>query len=187
MPARSRRAVAAVEDAEAAPDADLQVLDPVEVPLVLPVSGLDVLVQPLRTRQLFRLLKILTRGAGGFLSTMPLDAEDGMEQFVQQMLTLVVLSIPEAEQETIDFLRTMVHPADYVHTNKPSKEQRAANEAALEELYTALDNPEIEDTLAIIETIIRNESKNLQSLGKRLMGMMRMAQATGQTAKKAVS
>jgi hypothetical protein len=153
-------------------------------PLTLPASGFEIRVQRLRTRQLFRLLKIITHGAGNFLATIRMDPDEGTEAFIQKMITIIALSLPESEDETIDFLRIMCRPEGWVEGAK-DKTTKATNDRLIGELYTYLHNPEMDDALSIIEVIVRNESSDLMSLGKRLGGMVRLAQASGQLPKPA--
>jgi hypothetical protein len=118
-------------------------------------SGSVVRVHRIRTRETFALLKILTRGVGPILGELSFDRDDP-EAFAGQMISLVVLAIPDAEDETIEFLQRMVSPVN------PADNDRVTEE---------LSNPELEDTIAIIEKVIRNESSHMLALGKRLAAL----------------
>jgi hypothetical protein len=134
------------------------------------VSGLRLNVQRLKTRQLFKLVKIITSGAGGLLGTLDFSGEDASD-FAGQLLAITVVAIPEAEDEAIEFIRSMVTPADTV-TGKLTKKQIEANDALLVQMFTELENPELDDLISIFEKVFANESDHIQSLGKRLMSIL---------------
>jgi hypothetical protein len=100
------------------------------------------------------------------VSSLDLDPTD-QETFGTQVVALIVMSIPEAENETLEWLNAMVRPA-HLHPTPRTPNERADNEAKYAELADALANPELEDTITIVEAVIRNERDNLASLGKRL-------------------
>jgi hypothetical protein len=160
---------------------ELDRIDPVPEYLTLK-SGIEVHLLPLRTRQLFKLLRIITHGAGQQLLTSGIDFQDEASVFVQKLLGLVLFSIPDAEQETVDFLQAMIEPADLV--DKPvrdlSKAEREGNIAAWTALNLEMYNPDPSDTIDIIEVIVQRESDDLQALGKRLRQFLELAAKTGQ-------
>lgn len=147
-------------------------LDPSPTPMVLE-SGLEFDLEPLKLRQFLRLLRIVTRGAADVLDSTRLDLENP-EDFVQTFLGMVLFSIPEAEEETIDFLKSMVRPKNL--TGNPDKDLIKVQELALE-----VDNPELEDTVTIIQCVIEREAEDLRALGKRLGTMLQTAQKMGAT------
>lgn len=150
-------------------------LDP--QPLVLTLeSGTVFDLEPLKLRQFLRLLRIVTRGAADILDSTQLDFENP-EQFVQTFLGMVLFSIPEAEEETIDFLKSMVRPANL--TGDPAKDI-----ISVRALSAELENPELEDTLTIVQAVIERESEDLRALGKRLMTMFATAEKLGATKQK---
>lgn len=134
-------------------------------------SGLGVRVERLRTRGMFKLLKIVTRGGGPILMQMPLNFEDS-EAFMGQLLAVVVMAIPEAEDEAIDFIRSMVTPADF-DANAKSKADIQKNKDAFEALMRELDDPAPSDTISIISKIIENEANDIQALGKQLAAVLK--------------
>ena len=160
-------------------DSELDRLDPQPATLKLS-TGLQVDLVRLRTRQFFRLLRVLTHGAGPAMMRAGLDFKAGAEQFTAQLLTLVVMSIPDAEQEAVAFLQSMLKPSGLAEGRKLTKQQDEDNEALWERFNTDLFNPELEDLIDLIEAIVRQEAPELQALGKRLQQMMKMFQATGQ-------
>lgn len=162
-----------VRPAQAMPPRDEhERLDPEPLPLRL-VSGLEFDLEPLKLRQFLRLLRIVTRGAADVLDQSQLDFENP-DQFVQTFLGMVLFSIPEAEEETVEFLKSMVRPKGL--TGNPDKDI-----ILVRELSTALDNPDLEDTVTIVQSVIERESEDLRSLGKRLGSMLKVAEKMGAT------
>jgi hypothetical protein len=150
-------------------------------------------LQRLKTRQFMRLLRVLTVGAGPMLVqeafTFATSAQGKDEaareaearEFAQRFLTLVMLSIPDAEQQTLDFIQSMVLPADFVDEVEVSNAQAEKNTGLLRQQNADFRNPEIEDTIAVCERIVRQEAKDLYELGNRLARMWQFARKTGQT------
>jgi hypothetical protein len=128
-------------------------------------NGISVSVNRLKTRETLKLLKILTRGAGYALSS--IDLKNSAEDFSETLVMAAVFAIPEAENETIDFLRAMVIPEGLNLTAK-TKAARAENEELIEALDDYLSNPELDDLLDIISEIIKQEAPHLQELGKKM-------------------
>ena len=139
-------------------------------------SGLVVRVERLRTRGMFKLLKVVTRGGGPILMQMPLDFND-TEAFVQQFLAVVMMAVPEAEDEAIDFIRSMVTPAEF-DENAKTKAAQQKNKELIEELVHELEDPEIGDTLEIIMKIVQNEASDIAALGKRLAATLKVQAAS---------
>lgn len=148
-------------------------------------TGFCVEVVRLRTRQVFRLLKVLTQGAGPALATLDFKAEPS--EFVQRLLALVLISVPEAENAAITFLASMCRPAG-LSDKKPgeqTKQEREADQALWTEFNDQLNNPEPEDTLDLVEAIITREAPHLQALGKRIGALVSTFTKTGQDKEKA--
>jgi hypothetical protein len=139
-------------------------------------SGLVVRVERLRTRGMFKLLKVVTRGGGPILMQMPLDFND-TEAFVQQFLAIVIMAVPEAEDEAIEFIKSMVVPVDYIDAPR-TKADKQKNEELLTQLATELSDPEISDTFDIITKIVQNEAADIAALGKRLAATMKVQTAS---------
>jgi hypothetical protein len=154
-------------------DIDTVASDP--SPLVLS-SGLAVNVERLKTRQLMRLMKILTRGPGPALADLDFSNLGNNEEFAGQLLATVVFSIPEAEEETVDFVRSMVTPARLIEDPK-TKAEFGSNEEAFERLFREMDNPEIDDLVSVLEIVIRTEAPHLVALGKRLALLIKTQQS----------
>lgn len=136
-------------------------------------SGSVVTIRQMNLREFLRLLKIISRGAGASLGNMSLDFNDP-DQFVQTLLAMVLFAIPEAEDETVDFIQNMVEPANLSKDSKIALEQRA-------KLFDELYNPDLEDMINIIGVIVASEGKDLQKLGKRLRSMFSVASKMGLT------
>lgn len=153
---------------------EMDVLDsaPAEVTLS---SGRKVRVERLRTRQTMRLMKILTRGAGDALGT--IDFSAGAEEAGPALLAAVIFSIPEAEDETIDFVRSMISPADLI-TDPRSKPEREVNESLQASLDDEFDNPDLDDLVTVLEKVIAVEAPHLVALGKRLAALLKVARQT---------
>lgn len=136
-------------------------------------SGLEIEIERLKTRQLFKFVKIVTSGAGGLLGSLNLSSEGDSSEFAGQLLALTLVAIPEAEDEAIDFIRSLVRPAGLVVSAKSKKDQ-ARNEELFQELYTELENPELEDLFTIFEQLISVEAEHVQALGKRLLSVLKV-------------
>lgn len=144
------------------------------------LSGIKVAIQPLKARQFFKLLRIITHGAGGMLLNVQFSGNDTPEEFGAKLLALVGFAIPDAEEEVIDFLLAMVKPAEEKTGRKLSKDEIAENKRLTDELFEELYNPELEDLVTLVEAIVKREAEDLQALGKRLMAMFDLAKKTGQ-------
>jgi hypothetical protein len=162
-------------------DSELDRIDPQPETIKLS-TGLQLDVLRMRTRQFFRLLRVLTHGAGPALTQAQLDFTGDAAAFSQKLLTLVVLSIPDAENETVQFLASMSRPTGIV--DKPasqlSKADAAENQALWDRFNEELHNPELEDLIDLVEVIVRQEAPELQALGKKLQKVFTLFQKTGQ-------
>lgn len=136
-------------------------------------SGTVVRVNRIRTRETFSLLKILSVGLGPALLDIlgGDDDDDSEEAFTGKMLGAVVAAIPDAEDETMEFILRIVSPIDLIEKPR-TKEQRNVNDTLYVELYEELENPELEDTISILENVIRREAPHFRALGKRLMTLL---------------
>ena len=145
-------------------------------------TGFALGVRRMRTRQFFRLLRILTHGAGPAMTQAQLNFAGDPGEFTTKLLMLVVMSIPDAEQETIAFLASMGQPAGLTdkQASQMTKQETEANQALWDRYGEELHNPELEDTLDLIEVIVRQEAPELQALGKRLRKTLELFQKTGQ-------
>src|SRR6188768_723103 len=117
---------------------DTEPLLPTENVITL-VSGHEVRVLRIKLRQLLRLLKILAGGAGSAMQLFNQDDSD--EETATSIMLALALAIPEAEDETVDFIQSVVLPADYIEGRRLTKADQAENEKLMEELYEVLYNP----------------------------------------------
>lgn len=154
------------------PRDEIDRLDPQPVQMILS-SGTEFDLEALKLRQFLRLLRIVTRGAADVLDSANIDFEDP-QSFVQTFLGMVLFSVPEAEEETVDFLKSMVKPKGL--TGNPDKDL-----VLVRQLSSELDNPELEDTITIIQCVVQREAEDLRALGKRLGTMFQTAQKMGAT------
>jgi hypothetical protein len=162
-------------------DSELDRIDPQPVECKLS-TDFAVSVRRMRTRQFFRLLRILTHGAGPALTQSQLNFAGDPDEFGQKLLMLVVMSIPDAEQETIAFLASMCEPSGLVdkQASQLTKQEAEANKVLWDRYGEELHNPELEDTFDLIEVIVRQEAPELQALGKRLGKTLETFRKTGQ-------
>lgn len=161
--------------------AELSKLDPDTQTIVLS-SGLHVQLESLRARQFFKLLKIITHGAMPNMRELGLNDIDDLsvEEFMGRLLTVVVLSIPDAEDETIGFIRSMCYPAGLIERKGLNKQDVERNKELWAGVDAELENPQLEDLVTIIEAIVKREADDIQALGKRLASMFKLAEKTGQ-------
>jgi len=162
-------------------DSELDRIDP--QPAVLKLStDFTVEIVRMRTRQFFRLLRILTHGAGPALMQSGLDFSAEPGEFATKLVTLTLMSIPDAESEAILFLTSMCRPAGLVEKQDSalSRQEREANDALYQQFGQEMHNPELEDLLDLIEAIIAQEAPELQALGKKLQKTFAVFQKTGQ-------
>lgn len=143
-------------------------------------NGSKVHLRSLKMRELLKLLRIITRGGAQLLPTLRFNGTTP-EQFAIQFITVVSFAIPEAEDFAVDFVRAIVEPADL--QDGDSDGVKKFNQQQVEEVWFYLDNPELDDLLQVIERLVHREKNNLQSLGKRLQTMFRLAEKTGQLPK----
>ncbi len=163
--------------------AELDALDPIPAEVTLE-SGLTIELERLKSRQFFKLLRIVTSSGAipqlansGIFSMNPdVDASE----FTAQFVTVVLMCVPEAEDQTIEFIRSMAHPTGLRLGRRLNKQDDEHNMALWAEFEAELDNPELGDLITIIEAIVKREAADIQALGKRLASMFKLAQKTGQ-------
>ncbi len=146
-------------------------------------SGLEINILPLKARQFFKLLKIVTHGAGAMIFNLNISSNDSPEEFGAKLLAVIGFAIPDAEDEVVEFILSIVKPTKEKSGRSLTKSELAENKRLDDELRTELYNPELEDLLTIVEAIVHREAEDLQALGKRLMTMFDLAKKTGQVPK----
>lgn len=160
-------------------------LDP-DVQTVTLSTGFPLEIVRMKTRQFFRMLKILTHGAGPRMLQEGLDFGADPVVFAARFAALVAMSIPDAEVETIDFLKSMCQPHGLVgglngkQQSQMSKAETDNDITLWEQFNKELHNPDIIDTIELVETIVRREAEDVQALGKKLASLMELANRTGQ-------
>ncbi len=144
-------------------------------PLVLD-NGAEFELEPLKLRQFLRMLRIITRGASQNMDVIDLDFEDPTK-FVSGLMGLLVFAIPDAEDETVYFLQSVVKPKGL--SEGRTKEDKAADDEAWERLFENLTNPSLDDTLTILQRLLEVEGEDLRALGKRVQRMFETATKMG--------
>lgn len=144
-------------------------------------TGFEVRIERLKTRQLMSLMKILTRGLGGALGSILYSEDTSAEDFAGQLLGSMLVSIPEAEEETIQFLSRMVSPANLIEDPRTKAEKESNNEQ-FEKLALEMDNPELDDLFKLSAAIVEREAPHIQALGKNLAVLFK-AKSQSDTAK----
>lgn len=134
-------------------------------------AGLKVNIKPLKTIELFKFMKIISSSGALAIQQFRLNGEMTNEQFATRMLGLLIFAIPQAEEETLEFIRAMVEPVGLLKPAR-NKQDKDRNETLWIESYQVLENPEPEDTIAIIEKILETEAGHIQSLGKQIMKLI---------------
>jgi len=136
-----------------APAEDLSVIVPPTGRLT--IADIECEVGRLKTREFLALLQILTNGIGPGLKDVKLDTSSP-EDAAKDLAALLLVALPNAIDEFIVFVQTVVRPIQKSQTG---------------ELRKALENPEIDDLLAVAETIIRQEIDDLQQLVGKAQAM----------------
>jgi hypothetical protein len=162
-------------------ESELDRLDPQPV-LCKMSTGFQLEIVRMRTRQFFRLLRVLTHGAGPAMMQAGLDFKDSGSEFASKLLVLVVMSIPDAESEAVAFLQSMCRPAGVVDKTAAqlTKQETEANKVLWEQFSEEMHNPELTDTIDLIEIIVNQEAPELQALGKKLQTVLALFRKTGQ-------
>lgn len=147
-------------------------------------SGAFVVIEDLKSRQFFKFLRIITHGALPILNDLKLFQMKGDDldanEFGTQLLSALLLSVPDAEEEAIDFVQSMVKPVGLIEGRRLNKLDTERNNALWASVEEDLDNPELDDLVSIIEAVVRREAADIQALGKRLLAMFKLAEKTGQ-------
>lgn len=144
----------AAETAVATPDDAEEIFqessgEPIEI------KGHPCRVTRLRTREFFSLMKIFTAsGMAGALLESAFDGEDTEEEIAQRMLAALVVAIPNAEPQFIEFVNRIVELPEGLEPEE------------IKAIRVELQNPETELTMTIIQRVIEQEAGELARLGK---------------------
>lgn len=160
---------------------ELDVLSPAPETLTLS-TGTVVQFEALKARQFFKLLRIVTHSATGMLGHIDgLFSGDGADA-AGRFAAMLLMSIPDSIDETVEFLFSMVKPAGLIDRPKLDKSQQTYNQQLWDALVKDLSNPELEDLIDLVEAIFKRESDDLTALGKKLQKLLNLAKKTGQIA-----
>lgn len=165
------------------PASETDRIDPVPNVISL-MSGTKARMVPLRMRQMFRLMRIITRGGAQFIPMLreafmtSKNDEEAAEAFGTQLLAVMLIALPEAEDEAVEFVQSVVEPADLIARN--DKQAREFNDNARRSLDAELYNPHPDDLITVVEAVILTNKEDLVALGKRLGAMLKIALQTGQ-------
>lgn len=141
-------------------------------------SGLYIEIQPLKLIQFFKLLRIVSHGAGQNILSLNFNPNLSEEEFAIQLLSIIAFSVPDAEDETLEFIHSMTKPVGLIENRELNKLDKERNQELWAQYNAALENPELEDFIIILEAIVKNEAEDLKASGKRLMAMFKFAQKT---------
>lgn len=139
-------------------DKDVEAIAPTDGRVTLTIDGDPVAcrVRRLKTREFLALLRVITNGLGPMLGQVSIDLSD--EEAVQRDLSaLLLLALPNAVDEFVEFLRTVVEPVD---------KRRTATVAAY-----LIENPEIDDLIPVFEQIATQEKDDLIVLAGKAQAM----------------
>lgn len=138
-------------------------------------SGVEVEILSLDTIQLVRLIKIFTNGMppealGGFL----FDLNPDDDTFAVRLIMNLLLAIPNAEREVLEFIRSMVKPTGLLKGPRLSTSEKAQNQELINEFNEALANPKALDTVEILKNVILASADDMRSLGKQIGELLKM-------------
>ncbi len=142
-------------------------------------GGMTVTLRPLMTRELFALLRVVTAGIGPQIAAQRLNPDEDEDVFLAKFAGMVLMSLPNAEDEVMAFLRQVVTPTAVITDGRLDKAIETRNARLVRDLDVLLYNPDPDDTITIIEQLAAAEAGNVRALGKRLAGIFRLAQRTG--------
>jgi hypothetical protein len=164
---------------------ELSALDP-DVEGMTLSTGFPIEIVRMQTRQYFRLLKVFTHGAGPRLLQEGLDFDADAAAFVTRLAAFIAMSVPDAESETIDFLKSVSQPAGLVgglygkQRSQLTKQEAENDDALWAQFNREMFNPDPMDTVGLIEKLVHREAADIQALGKKLTAVFKMATKTGQ-------
>ena len=161
---------------------ELDALDSVPEQLTLS-TGTVVEFNHLKARQFFKMLRILTHATKGMIGQLDQLFSGSGAEAAAKFAALLVFSIPDAEDETIEFLFSMVRPAGLrVASGGRSLEKSEVefNQKLWDDMANDINNPELEDLIDLVDTIVKREAEDLTALGKKLQKLLGLAKKTGQ-------
>jgi len=156
---------------------ELDVLAPIPEKLTLS-TGTEVQLLDLKAQQFFKLLKILTHGPALQALGNSNVLSGTADEIVGKLMGFLIVSIPDAFDETVQFLHSMVQPVGLVPEVDKASQQHNLNLKA--SVAAELANPELEDVVDLVHAIIKRESADLAALGKKVASLFSLAKKTGQ-------
>lgn len=138
------------------------------------VSGRRVRVNPLRTRELLKLINIVLGGVGHNLGQLGLNADTDAEVFMWQFAGMAFTAMLANDNEAIALIRMVCEPEGKISGRYLDRAVKDRNKALDEELDEELRNPHPDDAITIVECLARNNSDDMRAWGKRLAGMWRI-------------
>ena len=132
-------------------------------------DGTEVIVRPLKLKELLAFFRILTRGSAMSLGALSMNVFEEQDQFAETLIALLLNALPEAPQEISEFLRVMTDPV-IPEGGWDTKEQRREADIHLDTIL--LDGPEISDTIDIVTAIIYAESQDIAKLAGKVQGAL---------------
>lgn len=146
-----------------APDDTTGAAEPEDLEVILPdlsepvtLGGIQARVRRLKTREFAALLKIITTGLGGALSTIRVDLASPATA-ARDFGALLMLAVPNAIEEMINFLAVVCEPVD--ENDRPALAKYLR------------DNPDIEDLMVVVERVAEQERDEIRMLGGKAQSM----------------
>lgn len=141
--------------------ADIEEIDPqpMDGPITIGAGrgdgGVKVHVNRLKTREFLALLRFLSKGLGPAVAELSFDMSDE-EALAGEMIGTLIVALPEATDEFMAFVQAVVTPV--------GKDDAAR-------VKSEMDNPDIDDLMAIGERVIVQEIPDLKRLAGNAQAM----------------
>ena len=132
------------------------------------VSGRLVKVERVRLRQLIKFVKILSAGTATALQNLQIDPDENPDAFLGSLLMALVVSVPEGEGEIVEFIQSLVIPADLTEGRNLPKSVRDENDEKVEDLFFDLYNPDLDDVYEILSRVFEIEGPHLLDLANKV-------------------
>lgn len=134
---------------------DLEII----VPVVgeMDINGVRCRVNRLKTREFLALMRMMVRGAGPAMKPLLDSIEwDDQKQAVTDLLAVLMVVVPEAPEDFMAFLRSVVTPI--------VDDGKKVDKDTLLLWGTEMQNPELDTMLEIAKRIVTQEIDDLQAL-----------------------
>lgn len=141
---------------------------PDDLDLILPeggiveIDGIKARVKRLKTYEFLGLMRVITNGLGPSLGQHEWDTSDE-EQLKADLVAMVITAMPNAAEEFIVFLRSVLEPVD--------PDQAAA-------LALAMRNPDPIDSIDVIGVLVDQEAPDLSVLAGKARAWISKIQKT---------